>query len=123
MNKFKQHIPNFVDVDDQPMWIPFETTIDLLNIEIVKRYGNHEGFSHFAMSDNHLMEISDNGFRWWVIGYIEKPDEIDLPKWDDAKYRAKLLNGESVILSKEVMSSCGDVLTLKDGTTALNLKY
>lgn len=123
MNGFKQHIPNFVTVDNDPIWIPFETVNDLLNIEIVKRYGRGKKFSHFAVLDNRLMEISDDGFIWWVVGYIKYPDKINLKKWDGPKYHARLTNGESVILRKEVVSSCGDILTLTDGSTAINIEY
>lgn len=121
MNRFKRHIPAFVDVD-RPDWIPFETTADLLNLEIVKRYRTDTNFSHFAMEDNALMVISDNGFHWWVVGFIEKPDEIDLPKWEGWKFKAELANGERVILGNEVVSSCDGVLTLRDGTTARKLR-
>lgn len=122
MNEFRQHIPNFVDIDAPPP-SKFETTEDLLNLEIVQRYGKGKNFSHFAISDNCLMEISDEGFHWWVVGYIKEPDKVDLPKWDGGKYQAKLSNGEIVTLtSKEIYSSCGDELTLKDGTKAKNIR-
>ena len=121
MNEFRQHIPNFVDIK-APLLDKFETTEDLLNLEIVQRYGKRKDFSHFAISDNCLMEISDEGFHWWVVGYIKKPNEVDLPKWDGGKYRAELPNGKKVILtSNEVYSSCGDELTLRDGTKAKNI--
>ncbi len=123
MNKFTQHIPSFVDHRGEIPNGAFETTDDLLRLEIVKRYGKGEDFSHFALSGNHLMQISDSGFKHWVVGYIEKPNEVDLPKWEGWKFRAILPNGEKVVLDKEVISSCGDVLTLRDGTTAKNLRY
>ena len=95
MNEFRQHIPNFVDIK-APLLDKFETTEDLLNLEIVQRYGKRKDFSHFAISDNCLMEISDEGFHWWVVGYIKKPNEVDLPKWDGGKYRAELPNGKKL---------------------------
>ena len=120
MNKFTQHIPNFVD-GATPEIFEFETTEQLLNSEVVKRYKGDD-FSNFAMSDSHLMVISDNGFNWWVVGRIQDPSRVDLPLWDGGKYRAKLESGEEVVLSNEVVSSCGDVLTLRDGTKAKNLR-
>ena len=122
MNKFKQHIPNFVDVDECSDWIEFETTQDLLKLEIVQRYGKRKDFSHFALSNSCLMEISDEGFHWWVVGYIADPSMVNLPQWEGRKHRAEMPDGSRVILTNEVVSSCGDVLTLRDGTKAKNLR-
>ena len=121
MNRFKQHIPAFVDVDEKPLWHNFETTEDLLSLEIVKRYiGKY--FSHFALSDNHLMEISDDGFSWWVVGYIEDPSVVVLPQWEGWKFRAEMPDGSRRILSKEeAMSICGDKIMLRNGSFARNL--
>ena len=93
-----------------------------MELEIVQRYGKEDDFSHFALSGNLLMEISNEGFNWWVVGYIENPDSVDLPQWDGWKHRAQMPNGDIVVLTSEVVSSCGDVLTLKDGTKAKKLK-
>ena len=124
MNWFRQHIPTFVDVDESPQRIPFETLGELLNLEVLKWYGQQADFSHFAISDNCLMEISAGGLRWWVVGYLGDPAAVDLPQWDGGKYKAEMKDGTVVDLSgAEVKSSCGDVLTLRDGTTAKNLSY
>jgi len=120
MNRFKQHMPSFVDIGESPEWIEFDTIEDLLGLEIVQRYGKCKDFSHFALNENHLLEISDEGFYWWVVGYIENPSAVDLPQWK-GKYRAELPDGSKVILTDEVISSCGDILTLRDGTKAKNL--
>ena len=87
MNKFKQHIPNFVDFGKAPEWIEFETTEDLLNLEVVQRYSKRRDFSHFAISGDLLISILDKGYKWWVVGYIEDPTVVDLPKWQP-KYKA-----------------------------------
>ena len=124
MNWFKQHIPSFFDVDEKPKKINFNTTEELLNLEIVKRYGKREDFSHFAISDNTIMEISNNGMHWWVVGFIGDPSLVDLPKWDGGKYEAELNNGKIVIINgNDVVSSCGGILTLKDGSTAKKINY
>ena len=120
MNTFSQHIPNFVD-GVTPDTLEFETTEELLNSMTLSKYGQREDFSHFALNGNKLMEISDDGYCWWVVGYIEKPELVNLPKWEGGKYRAELSTGEVVVLSKEVVSSCGDELTLRDGTKARNV--
>ena len=123
MNWFLQHVPNFVEVDKPPQKVPFETTEDLLNLEVVKRYRQRPDFSHFAISDNCLMEISAGDLHWWVVGRIGDPGVVDLPQWDGGKYKAQLKDGTVVDLTwKDVRSSCGDVLTLRDGTTAKNLR-
>ena len=122
MATFRQHIPAFVDIDGPPPVAEFSTTDELLALEIVHRYGKGPGFSHFAMSDNHLMEISDEGFEWWVVGSVSDPSAVDLPKWGGGKFRAELPDGSRVVLGSEVVSSCGDVLTLRDGTKARNLR-
>lgn len=79
MNSFQQHIPPFVDVD-RPAPIEFDSTQELLNLDVVKRYVDEE-FSHFAMSDECLMVIRNGGANWWVVGYIKHPELVDLPKW------------------------------------------
>lgn len=84
MNKFTQHIPSFIETDLPPPSFEFETTEQLLNHELVKRYIDDK-FSHFAMSGNTLMRISDDGYSWWVVGYIKEPDKVDLPQWDGGK--------------------------------------
>lgn len=125
MNKFKQHIPNFINVDKSPD-IEFKATEDLLGINVVKQwYEPVDGkpFSHFAISGNRLIVVHDNCFSWWVVGYIKYPELVKLPKWVGGKYRAELSDGSRVELtSKEVVSSCGNILTLKDGSNAKNIK-
>ena len=98
MNTFKQHIPNFVDLDEEPPTYNFNTTEELLELEVVKRYGRSKDFSYFAMSEEYLMEISDNGFKWWVVGRIKYPESVDLPQWNGGKYRAEFPNGEKRIV-------------------------
>jgi len=115
MNSFRQHIPRFVDVGKSED-IPFETTEDLLELEIVKRYNDKPG-TKYVMSDELLMTVQDDGFCYWVVGSIKNPNEIKLPQWEGWKFRA-ILDNKEVILSNEVISSCGDVLTLRDGRTA-----
>ena len=121
MNSFRQHIPNFVDID-HPAAIPFATTADLLALEVVQRY-KHQTFSHFAMSDNALMVIEDNGFTHWVVGFIKHPEAIELPQWTGWKHLVRLPDGREVVLTDEVVSSCGGRLTLRDGTVGQDIRY
>ena len=86
MNNFVQRIPGGCDISGDPLSFEFNTTEELLALEYVQRFAKHRP-STFVMEDNCLMVISDNGYHWWVVGYIEKPNEINLPKWDGPKYR------------------------------------
>lgn len=121
MNTFRQHIPTFVYDGEPPHAYQFSTTEELLSLEVVQRY-KREGFSHFAMRGHLLMAISDEGFHWWVVGSIADPATVDLPVWGGARYRARLPDGTITVLGKEVVSSCDDVLTLRDGTKAMDLR-
>lgn len=121
MNAFRQHVPAFVDTDHREAF-PFETTDELLNNPVVQRY-KHDDFSHFAIEDNTLIAVSDHGFHWWVVGFIEHPEHVNLPRWR-AKYLAQMPDGsEKTLEHGEVSSSCGGWLWLRDGTKVKNLKY
>ncbi len=121
MNRFKQHIPSFVEMgDDLPPEFDFTTTDELLASEIVRGYAKPD--AQFVMSGPWLMIVTDRGFHWWVVGSVSDPSAMDLPQWDGGKYRAELADGKQVTLTKEVASSCGNVLTLRDGTIARNIK-
>lgn len=128
MNSFRQHIPGFARDGREPPEpvIPFETTADLLALEIVQRYKGPT-FSHFAMSENHLMAISDDGYSWWVVGFVADPSAVDLPQWDGGKHLARLADGVEVTLTRDttphVSSSCGGRLSLSDGTEAVDVRF
>lgn len=81
MNEFRQHFPSSCDFDN-PKEIKFSTTEELLNLDAVSSWKEKNKFSHFAISNNSLMAIFDEGYRWWVIGYIKYPENVDLPKWE-----------------------------------------
>lgn len=80
MNGFTQHIPGFVSVETPPQRVPFKTTEDLLNIDTVVRFSKDPKFSHFAISDNCLMAIYDEGRKWWVVGYLDDSETVLLPQ-------------------------------------------
>jgi len=116
MNTFTQHIPNFVDTSEPVGVFEFESTEDLLNLGVVQRYVTDD-FDHFAVRGNVLMAISRGGFFWWVAGYLKNAIGLGLPEWDGGKYMAETESGEVlVLLSKDVCSVCGDVITLLDGS-------
>ena len=86
MNRFKHCIPCYIDMDEdeRPQWIEFESTEDLLNMEVVQRYGKEKG-SHFVLSKNLLMKVWDKGLQWWPVGHIEFPQRVELPQWEGPK--------------------------------------
>jgi hypothetical protein len=120
MNSFRQHIPTFVDTDGRPPDHNFETTQQLLDLEVVRRYSDVPGFSHFALEDNTLLSISDGGFHWWVAGFIKHPELVNLPQWEGWKFRVLVNGKERILTGDEVVSSCGNVLTLRDGTQVVD---
>ena len=124
MNSFRQHIPGFARDGREPPepLIPFETTADLLALEVVQRYVGPT-FSHFAMSENCLMVIADDGFTHWVVGFIKDPASVDLPQWTGWKHLVRLHDGREVVLTDEVVSACGGRLTLRDGTEAVDVRF
>lgn len=85
-NWFLPHIPKYIDAPE-PDLILFNTKEELLNAEIIKRAMADPDFSHFAISDNCLMKISDNGYQWTVLGYLHNPNDFGFPKWHGPKYK------------------------------------
>jgi hypothetical protein len=120
MNKFWFPRTSFHDPDYEPVVYEFETTEDLLALEPVRKH-NSPG-AEFVISDGLLMVITKDGFEWWVVGRIEKPEEVNLPQWKGWKFLARLGDGTETVLSSEVYSICGDLITLKDGSTATRIK-
>ena len=86
MNRFKQHVPNFID-GVTPVDLEFETLEELLAIPCLVKRASWPKFSHFAMSDDLLLVVLDEGFEWWVCGYIKNPSAVGLPKWEGPKHR------------------------------------
>jgi len=80
MNRFRQHIPGFIEVDTIPEWVEFETTDDLLGIDIVENISGSDNFSHFVMDGNLLLAIWVHGTHF-VVGRVEDASGIDLPQW------------------------------------------
>lgn len=122
MKTFRQIRSSFNDPDDKMFSCQFETMEDLLHHDYVRRHTVYRHFFRFSIipRDNTLMAEFTDGFEWWVVGRIDDPSDLHLPEWR-AKYYA-LLDGEEVILVDEVVSSCGDELTLRDGRKARNLR-
>ena len=125
-NHFRQRVPGFVDIDNF-IEFDFDTTEELVNHSFIQNWLNTCPSSILVKSREVLMVVYNEGFNWWGIGFISNPDDLELPEWDGGKYIGQHSNGTIEILDKTsenpVISSCGDVLTLKDGTECKNIKY
>lgn len=125
-NHFRQRVPAFIDLD-KVLEFDFETTEELSNHSFIQGFLNVKNTSTLVKSENLLMVVSNEGFNWWVIGYISNPDDLKLPEWDGGKYIVQYENGEVEVLTKEsknpVVSSRGDEITLRDGTKCKNIRY
>ena len=81
MNQILQHIPGFVDTHLHKHVDNFQITEELLNLSWIKTIGSIKSFYRWSKSDNLLMAEFEDGYRVLVIGYIMKPEEVDLPVW------------------------------------------
>lgn len=90
---FNQHVPGFCDIDE-PIHFTFESQEQLLEHSFVKNWSTYSGFCNYAISyhpkstKRSLLVITDEGYQWYVIGYINGPLVLDLPIFEP-KYRAK----------------------------------
>jgi len=125
-NHFRQRIPRFVD-NDNPLEFDFDTVEELVNHPYIQEWLNKNPHSILVKSEGILMVVYNEGFNWWCIGWITNPDDLELPEWEGGKYIAQYSNGNIEVLDKTsknpMISSCGDVLTLKDGTKCKKIEY
>jgi hypothetical protein len=122
-NRFTRHIPDFVDYRDAPPSFEFYGKRELLNHPMLKAFSDKPGFSHFALDDNYLLSISDHGFKWWVVGWLDKP--VDLPQWDHGKVIVDFgpdRGGVAYVLGKDVASYCAGQVRMKDGSSGQDLR-
>lgn len=87
--KIKQHIPNFC-AGFEPKVEKFKNLEELLNIEWVKHFSELKKFYQYSVSDRcRLMAEYDDGYSWYVIGYLDIglfESMPQLPEWV-AKYK------------------------------------
>jgi hypothetical protein len=119
MNTFWYPKTSFHDPDYVPTVFEFETTADLLDLDDVRRVDRLD--AEFAMSSEHLMVLYKDGFEWWVVGKVGKPEEVDLPKWEGPKIRVIRADGTEFVTTN-VKSICGDEITLRDGSVVTRVK-
>lgn len=115
------HLHRMYGMSDSREYVttPFSTVEELLQIGDLPAVAREPGFSHFAISDYHntIIGVYDEGFKWWVYGYVDEP--VDLPQW-----KARWMTVERGEISNEEFSSaCGRTITLKDGTQLTNANY
>lgn len=118
MNQFRQHIPNFIDNDD-PNTFTFETTQEFLDNEYINWYTKQQNFFRLSKQDDCVILEKDDGFYWWVLGYIKDPASLDLPEWPGGRYRVIFEGRRQVIEGSQVASSCGELIELTDGRQAV----
>jgi hypothetical protein len=88
MSKFRQHVPNFVDIDeDQKEAGEFHSQEELLAHPWIASWAQEKGFFRYSLSpqgrgyETHLMAEFDEGKKWWVLGYLSDTEGLSLPKW------------------------------------------
>lgn len=82
--KITQHIPNYCSGCEGKI-AEFSNPEEFKKIEWLKHWYEEENFYRFSVSENRLMVELNEGYDWWVIGYMDKSAEW-LPKWV-AKYK------------------------------------
>ena len=116
INRFRPHYPGFVDAPFRITEVGFNTIDDLVQFDFVKRFTEDTHFDCFRKSDDLLMAIYNDGYKWLVVGSIEAPNLLDLPEWDKGKYKIKNLFGiPTTVSGKDVAVTSGGVLWLKNG--------
>lgn len=114
-NMFYIHVPNFVQLERKPDPIPFSTLEELLDIQRVKDFNPTKDVNHLRLSKNYLMFIDNDRLIWYVIGRILHSIE-GIAQWEGPKFKVRNEDGTMNILTiDEVVSSCGDELTLRTG--------
>jgi hypothetical protein len=93
--------------------VEFDTLDELLAIPWVKNFSDLKTFYRYSVSGKCLMAEYRGGREWWVIGLLRHND-IELPKWEG--FYEVWINGKpDLIAGRDVSSSCGDEVVLRDG--------
>lgn len=83
MNVLMQQTQPIRGYQREPLEWPFETTAELLGLEVVRDHAQRHDFSHFAKHDDMLLAITRNSTRCIVVGYLADPARVDLPLWEE----------------------------------------
>lgn len=117
---FRKHIPTFVDFREPIAPAVFNSVSEMT--ESLKKEIPGKHFSHWAYSKPYVMGVWDSGLSWWVMGSVDTDLAEHLPEWK-ARWVAEINGKPELLEAEEVYSSCGDSLTLKDGSVVKNLYY
>ena len=92
-NAIIQRIPAFVS-GVRPKIESFRTLDELLAIPWVIRFTDQsrtfmqwiqrvklDAFYQFSKAERELMAEYNGGDKWWVVGHIRYPGDVDLPTW------------------------------------------
>lgn len=133
MNTFIPHNPGYMDdlqSDMNSNNINFETTDDLLSIPFVYRFcasnfgppNNMWKFSHYAIRDELLIAVYNDGYLWFVVGSIDDPSTVELPQWTGGKYCGKDDTGFiHEISGNDIRCIKSDWIHMKDDTVLRNV--
>lgn len=91
MNEIIQHIPDCVDLGDEPQRrANFDSLGQLLEIPFVKQWKEDSQFHKFSVDGNTLIAELRGGKHWWVVGYLREPIP-ELPEWNKGWRHEKAL--------------------------------
>ena len=80
-NVFRQHIPDYIDVEERTEF-NFSTTEELINHQFIMGVLNDFEEHELCKSRNCIMITNKLGDWWWVIGFVKFPEEVALPEWE-----------------------------------------
>ncbi|HWZ21241.1 MAG TPA: hypothetical protein VNW06_01235 [Cytophagaceae bacterium] len=91
--RFKQYIPNFC-IDIEPVIFDFNSTQELLDNPFICK-NITPGFFRFSKNTwegsigkgeiTYIMVEYDNGYIWWVVGFVYGGNDLDLPECEYKK--------------------------------------
>jgi len=106
----------------KPPSFEFKTLEDLLNLDVMQRYANTPGFTHFTINHDCIYRMGYDNFDWCLIGSVKYTDGVELTKFPGSKYKVILGNGvETVLLDRDIKCIIDDIITLKNGTRAIKI--
>lgn len=84
---FTRHVPLFIEWDDDET-IPtlgFEHLDELLDYEFVKRFSTQWSDGKMVKSKEIILWYI-NEEKWFILGTVDKPDQVDVPSWTPPEY-------------------------------------
>lgn len=83
MNSFKEYKSSIeFPYYDEPIEFLFNNIDELLNNSHIKSFCDRHDFHRFSIDEDTLIVEYDNGYDWYVIGYIKYPELLQLEKWN-----------------------------------------